>query len=105
MNNMPGYEAAQARYDAMLPPEDDGYEDFINEQVEALLDVEDGRDVSCDDFMEWAGEELADRQDEVVQLVLALYRGRTELAEKIGNRLGLMLEALAERMIEKELEA
>ena len=104
MNNMPGYEAAQRAWENMTPPENDGWEDYMSDQVELLLDVEDGRDVKCDDFMEWAGEELADRQDELVQLVLAVYRGRAELVETIGNRLGKQLEELAERMVAKAVE-
>ena len=103
--NMQGYEAAQRAYDAMLPPEDDGRDDFIEQQVGLLLDVEDGREVGCDEFLESAGEQLGcDHQDELVQLVLAVYRGRTELVETIGNRLGKQLEELAERMVAKAVE-
>lgn len=105
MNHVQGYAAAQARYDAMTPPEDDGREDFIEQQVGLLLDVEDSREVRCDEFIESAIDRLSGRQDELVQLVLAIYRGRAELAENIGNRLGKELDVLAEGMIEKELDA
>ncbi len=97
---------AQRAYDNMEPPEDDGREDFITEQVELLLDAEDARDVEFFDFAERADEVLAetdDREFAIVQLVLAVRAGKFDLAEKLAARFEDALVNAAESMIEKEL--
>lgn len=98
---------AQRAYDNMLPPEDDGREDFIDEQVELLLEADDARDVEFFDFVESASDAIANADDNefaVVQLILAVRRGDFTLAEKLALRFEDALIAAATKLVEKELE-
>mgnify|MGYP006371832705 CR=1 FL=1 len=92
--------AAHQRY------EDDMAEraEHIERQVMHLMDAENSRAVSFTSFSDDACELLGDHADEVLQLVLAAYMGKTELADKLSDRLGAMLADLAERMVERELD-
>lgn len=78
---------------------------FIERQVELLLDAENGRDVSFTDFQDAAAELLADRGHEAVQLVLAVYMGKTELADKLTERLVELFAHVAERMVVERMDA
>jgi hypothetical protein len=78
--------------------------DHIERQVELLLDAEHSREVTYNDFSDEACELLGDHADEVLQLVLAVYMGKTVLANKLSGRLGAMLADLAENMVIRELD-
>lgn len=98
---------AQRAYDNMLPDEDDGRQDFIDEQVELLLEADDARDVEFFDFAELADEKIAqadDREFAVVQIILAVRRGDFTLAEKLALRFEDAMIAAATKLVEKELE-
>ena len=92
--------AAHQRY------EDDMAEraEHIERQVELLLDAEDCQELTYSRFADDACELLGDHADEVLQLVLAVYMGKPELADKLAGRIAEQLAELAERMIIKELE-
>ena len=92
--------AAHQRY------EDDEAEraDYIERQVMHLMDAEDSHEVSYSSFADDACELLGDHADEVLQLVLAAYMGKTDLADKLASRLGAHLAELAEKMVIQELD-
>lgn len=100
------YRNAQLAYDHRSPDEDDGREEFIEEQVELLLEADDARDVEFFDFAELADEKIAetdDREFAVVQLILAVRRGDFTLAEKLALRFEDALIAAATKLVEKEI--
>lgn len=101
------YRNAQLAYDHRSPEEDDGRQDFIEEQVELLLEAGDARDVEFFEFAELADEKIAeadDREFAVVQIILAVRRGDFTLAEKLALRFEYALIAAATKLVEKELE-
>lgn len=101
------YTHAQLAYDHRSPDEDDGREEFIEGQVEMLLNADDSNQVEFFDFAELADEKIAeadDREFAVVQLILAVRRGDFTLAEKMALRFEDALIAAATKLVEKELE-
>ena len=94
---------AQQKHDD-LEQEDDSRSHCIYAMVDKLMDAENCRLVTWPDFSESAGERLGDHSDEVVQLVLAVYRGKAELADKIASRLGDELAELAAELVARELD-
>lgn len=106
--NTLAFQRAQAAYDNATPPEDDGREDFIDEQVALLLNADDARDVDFFDFAESADEAIAEADDlefAVVQIILAVRRGDHALAEKLVARFEDALTHAAEKLVEQNLEA
>ena len=105
MNN--SLRKAQAAYDNMSPPEDDGREEYIEAQASLLLEADDSELVTFDEFAEAAGEVIADAEvdAEVVQIILALRNNEFHLAQKLAGRFDEPLEQLAENMLEKSIDA
>lgn len=78
-------------------------ESYISEQVDSLMDAESSDKMSFGDFVDEVAGELDG--GEIVQLVLAIFAGKTELAEKIGNRLGEQLNERAKALIDERVSA
>ncbi len=99
MNN--SLRKAQAAYDNMSPPEDDGREEYIEAQASLLLEADDAELVKFDEFAEAAGEVIAeaDIDAEVVQIILALRNNEFHLAQKLAQRFDEPLEQLAEKLL------
>lgn len=101
------FNRAQIAYDNMTPPEDDGREDFIDEQVSLLLEADDARNVRFFDFAELADEKIAEADDHefaVVQIILAVRNREFNLASKLADRFESVLIDAATKLVEKELE-
>lgn len=92
--------AAHQRYE----DDEDERADYIERQVMHLMDAEDSRAISFTAFSDDACELLGDHADEVLQLVLAAYMGKTELADKLASRIGAQLAELAEKLVIQELD-
>lgn len=98
---------AQLNYDHRSPDEPDGWEDYLDAQVEILMAADDAEFVPFYGFAEAGAYALIDADDhdqELLQLVLALIRGQHELAESLSERFRPVLEATARRLVEQARE-
>ena len=103
---MKGYEKAQAEYDARLPDEDDGRLDYIEENVNELLNGADARDVLFEDFAESAMDNIftGPKADLVFNVLLAIGNGDPEGAAKLATPLMAIIADTAWNMVEGALE-
>lgn len=104
---------AQLNYDHRSPDEPDGWEDYLDAQVDVLMNADDAEFVpfywnaASEGFAEAGTEALADADDhdcELLQLVLAVIRGEHELAQSLSERFRPVLEATAKRLVEQARE-
>lgn len=108
--NAMALQTGQLAWDTALPPEDDGWEDYLAEQADLLLSANSAElvpffgnhPIARTGYAEAATDALIDADDhdcELLQLVLAVRRGDYDLAAKLAMRFEDALVGTARNLI------
>ena len=97
--------AGQAAWDSREPDDDGGRSDFIEAQVELPMSGDDARDVTQDEYLCALDEALADGEcGSSAEIILAMMNGDVEKACELSSKLAGKFEAIAVKLIEKEMD-